>query len=531
MPPNKAKKATAATPARASRSSVPATVTTTRGKEIETTAALARPRRAAPATTTTTTPAVKAKKPATKTTAKPATVTPAATKKRGRPAKTQDDEAEPPKKRGRPSTKKAAKVSAAKPAAKKTTTARKTKTLEPEEAPDALDTPAPRKRHSGPKGGETTKIATDDGAAADQLEEELVETAESTTKRKAPAAKKGKGKAAASTSGKQYWLLKAEQIDREETLKSGRVFNSKFTIDDLKNRTAPEPWDGVRNLVARNNMRAMSKGDLAFFYASQGKGKLQPGITGIMEIVKEAEADQSVFDEDHYGYVEPEKRKAANQWSLVHVEYRKKLSNPVTLKELQKFGKTEGGVLSDMEVLKTTRLSVTKVTEKEWDFIVKEIIGDEYEEDEAAAAASGDELPAITTTEAPTAGAVAVDPPVVKAFSRQASRAASLQPSLALPVVQSTEAVTDAIDSAFPTSDVAKPASRAGSLKPASRAGSVKPSSRAGSVKPASRAGSLAPPVRASSRGRSRTPKPAAVEEATVEQHEQLNSIMEEDGL
>ncbi|KAK6418710.1 hypothetical protein LTR95_017163 [Oleoguttula sp. CCFEE 5521] len=530
MPPKKAKKATGVTPARASRSSAPATVTTTRGKEIETTAALARPRRAVQNATATTTPAVKAKKVATKTTAKAPAVTPAVTKKRGRPAKAQDDEAEPPKKRGRPSTKPAA-TSAVKPAAKKTAAARKTKKLEPEEAPDALDTPAPRKRHSGPKGGETTKIATDDGAAADQLEEELVETTEVAIKHKAPAAKKGKGKAAASTSGKQYWLMKAEQIDREETLKSGRVFNSKFTIDDLKNRTAPEPWDGVRNLVARNNMRAMSKGDLAFFYASQGKGKLQPGITGIMEVVKEAEADQSVFDEDHYGYVEPEKRKAENQWSLVHVEYRKKLSNPVTLKELQRFGKTEGGVLSDMQVLKTTRLSVTKVTEEEWEFIVKEIIGDEYEKDEAAAAVSGDELPAITTTEAPTAGAVAVDPPVVQASSRQASRAASLQSSLAPPVVQSTETITDAIDSAFPTSDVAKPASRAGSLKPASRAGSVKPSSRAGSVKPASRAGSLAPAVRASSRGRSRTPKPATVEEAASEQHEQLNSIMEEDGL
>ncbi|KAK6412752.1 hypothetical protein LTR95_017928 [Oleoguttula sp. CCFEE 5521] len=531
MPPKKAKKAITATPARASRSSVPATVTTTSGKEIETTAALARPRRAATTATATTTPAVKTKKPAAKATAKAATVTPAVTKKRGRPAKAEDDEAEPPKKRGRP----AGKSAAVKSTTKKAATGRKAKALEPEEAPDAFDTPAPRKRHSGPKGGETTKISTDDGAAADQLEEELIETAEPVTKRKAPAAKKGKGKAtAALTSGKQYWLMKAEQIDREETLKSGRVFNSKFTIDDLKNRTAPEPWDGVRNLVARNNMRAMSMGDLAFFYASQGKGKLQPGITGIMEVVKEAEPDQSVYDEDHYGYVEPEKRKAENQWSLVHVEYRKKLSYPVTLKVLQKYGKTEGGVLSEMEVLKTTRLSVTKVTEKEWDFIVNEIVGDDYEEEAAAiaGAAGGDELPAITTTEAPTAGAVAVDPPVVKAVSRQPSRAASLQPSLALPVVQSTEAViTDAIDSAFPTSDLAKPASRAGSLQPASRAGSVKPSSRAGSVKPASRAGSLAPAVRASSRGRSRTPKPAVVEEAAVEQHEQLNSIMEEDGL
>ena len=48
---------------------------------------------------------------------------------------------------------------------------------------------------------------------------------------------------------------------------------------------------GVRNPTACKNMCAMKVGDLAFFYASGGKGKLQPGITGIMEIVKTAEPD------------------------------------------------------------------------------------------------------------------------------------------------------------------------------------------------------------------------------------------------
>lgn len=47
------------------------------------------------------------------------------------------------------------------------------------------------------------------------------------------------------TSGrKNYWLMKAEQEDREETLKDGSVFNSKFTIDDLRDKAEPEPWDG-----------------------------------------------------------------------------------------------------------------------------------------------------------------------------------------------------------------------------------------------------------------------------------------------
>ena len=86
----------------------------------------------------------------------------------------------------------------------------------------------------------------------------------------------------------QYWLMKAEQIDREEKLQDGSLFNTKFTIDDLIKTAGPEPWDGVRNPTACKNMREMRVGDLAFFYASGAKGKtLQPGITGIMEIIKE----------------------------------------------------------------------------------------------------------------------------------------------------------------------------------------------------------------------------------------------------
>lgn len=114
-----------------------------------------------------------------------------------------------------------------------------------------------------------------------------------------------------------YWLMKAEPESRIEKGK-----DVKFSIDDLKNASAPEPWDGkhrigpvfksvaltmmfagVRNLAgllsykieltlltmaARNNMRAMLKGDLAFFYHSNCK---VPGIVGIMEIVQEHSTD------------------------------------------------------------------------------------------------------------------------------------------------------------------------------------------------------------------------------------------------
>lgn len=62
----------------------------------------------------------------------------------------------------------------------------------------------------------------------------------------------------------------------------------KFSIDDLAACTSPEPWSGVRNYQARNNMMAMKKGDLAFFYHSNAKPS---GIVGIMKVAEEATVD------------------------------------------------------------------------------------------------------------------------------------------------------------------------------------------------------------------------------------------------
>ncbi|KAM0691605.1 hypothetical protein Q7P36_007804 [Cladosporium allicinum] len=411
MPPEGSKKKVAVvakTPATSTPTDVPAVVVSKRGTEYDTTAAAARPRRAtavAPVQAIGNVPA---------------------TKKRGRPAKATDDE--PPKKRGRPAKAaaavedeseveeepekrgKPAKNSTAAP--KKRGRAAKAVQADPESAIDEEDEvedadndaveaepakkrgrPAkkaatqdapkkkrstregpPRKRHSGRTGGPTTKIATDASDAAEQLEEELVgEVSKS--------AKTSDKRQASSEGGKNYWLLKAEQVDRMEILQDGSEFNTKFTIDDLKEKGGPEPWEGVRNLVARNNMRSMKLGDLAFFYASQGK---HPGITGIVEIVKEHEPDFTATDASSIGFVEPSKRGKENQWSLVHVEFRKKLSEPVSLKELQKYA-SDKGVLKDMQVLKQSRLSVAKVSEKEWNFIVDNLIeGYEDEGDEDA---------------------------------------------------------------------------------------------------------------------------------------------------
>lgn len=106
--------------------------------------------------------------------------------------------------------------------------------------------------------------------------------------------------------GKQYWLMKAEPDSRVEN-----GVDVKFSIDDLMNAKVPEGWDGedqsvfrssvdlltyigVRNVVARNRMRAMKKGDLAFFYHSNTK---IPGVAGIMEIVEEHSTDGMLDNE------------------------------------------------------------------------------------------------------------------------------------------------------------------------------------------------------------------------------------------
>ncbi|KAL8778682.1 MAG: hypothetical protein Q9213_007296 [Squamulea squamosa] len=159
--------------------------------------------------------------------------------------------------------------------------------------------------------------------------------------------------------GPSYWLMKAEPDSRVEKGK-----DVKFSIDDLEKAVEPEAWDGVRNPAARNNMRSMLKGDLAFFYHSNCK---TPGIVGIMEVVGEHSVDESAFDKEHPYYDEKSTRDKP-KWCVVHVEFRRKFNDIVTLKELQRYAKP-GGVLENMQTLRMSRLSVSKVSKKEWDFI------------------------------------------------------------------------------------------------------------------------------------------------------------------
>jgi len=84
-----------------------------------------------------------------------------------------------------------------------------------------------------------------------------------------------------------------------------------FSYDDLVKK-GKEHWDGVRNYTARNNMRAMKKGDTALFYHSN----IDKAVVGIMNIVKEA-------------YQDPTTEEIA--WVCVDVAPKEKLKNPVTL--------------------------------------------------------------------------------------------------------------------------------------------------------------------------------------------------------
>ncbi|KAG5981305.1 hypothetical protein E4U55_003082 [Claviceps digitariae] len=161
--------------------------------------------------------------------------------------------------------------------------------------------------------------------------------------------------------GEWYWLMKAEP---ETRLENG--IDVKFSIDDLKAKTRPEGWDGIRAYAARNHMRNMNAGDKAFFYHSNCK---EPGIAGIMEIVKEFSEDASAR-EPGTPYYDPKSTKENPRWCLVHVEFRKKFAVPITLKELRKLG-SSGGPLENMQMLKQSRLSVSRVSKEEWQALCK----------------------------------------------------------------------------------------------------------------------------------------------------------------
>ena len=128
-----------------------------------------------------------------------------------------------------------------------------------------------------------------------------------------------------------HWLVKSEPF--------------KYSWDQfVKDKKAV--WDGVRNYAARNNMRAMKKGDLLFFYHSNEGLE----IVGIAKVVKEAYQDPTTED---------------TAWSVVEIAPFKKLKKPVTLEQIK-----ADKQLAAMQIIRLSRLSVSAVTAAEFDRVL-----------------------------------------------------------------------------------------------------------------------------------------------------------------
>ena len=130
----------------------------------------------------------------------------------------------------------------------------------------------------------------------------------------------------------QYWLFKSEP--------STWSWDQQVAKGDIG-----EEWDGVRNYQARNFMRQMNIGDLGFFYHSQKDKE----IVGIVEVCANAHPDSTIDDA---------------RWECVDIRALKPMNIPVTLEQI----KTDTR-LTEMVLVKNSRLSVQPVTAEEWAII------------------------------------------------------------------------------------------------------------------------------------------------------------------
>lgn len=129
----------------------------------------------------------------------------------------------------------------------------------------------------------------------------------------------------------QYWLMKSEPDE--------------YGWDDLV-RQGEGVWDGVKNAQASNNMKAMEKADEVFFYHSR---------TGL-EVVGIMEVSETAF---------PDPKDDTGRWVAVKVKPVRPLANPVTLKAMKANPK-----LSDLAIIRQSRLSVAAVTPDQWKVIL-----------------------------------------------------------------------------------------------------------------------------------------------------------------
>ena len=129
-----------------------------------------------------------------------------------------------------------------------------------------------------------------------------------------------------------YWLFKSEP--------------SAWSWNDHVKKGV-EHWDGVRNYQANNNMKAMKVGDLGFFYHSVNEKQ----IVGLVEVVSE-----------HY----PDHTDKLGRFGMVDLKAVKPVTTPVTLSQIK-----ENPKLSEMVLVKNSRLSVQPVSKSEWNEVCR----------------------------------------------------------------------------------------------------------------------------------------------------------------
>ena len=149
-----------------------------------------------------------------------------------------------------------------------------------------------------------------------------------------------------------YWLLKSEP--------------SVFSIDALA--AAPRKtthWEGVRNFQVRNMLRDdFKKGDLGFFYHSSCA---EPGIAGIVEVVRTGYPDASAWD-PRSEYYDAKSTENKPLWYCVDVKLVRRTKRIITLDMLRMHAETQ---LKSMLLLRRgNRLSVTPVDESHWKFVL-----------------------------------------------------------------------------------------------------------------------------------------------------------------
>lgn len=150
----------------------------------------------------------------------------------------------------------------------------------------------------------------------------------------------------------RYWLMKSEP--------------STFGIDDLAAaRRKTTSWEGVRNFQARNMLRDdMAVGDLAFFYHSSCP---EPGIAGIVEVVRSGYPDASAWDPDS-PYHDAKSLENKPLWYTVDVRLKTRATTLLPLAALREHadGKLDGMLL----LRRGNRLSITPVEPAHWKFIL-----------------------------------------------------------------------------------------------------------------------------------------------------------------